>query len=92
MTTPKTLEQMAADSRADAGLSQNTDRAIAYETGFEAGFQAALASPEVLAMRDALEKFDAIHFTDSGQSCAFGSDVACKALAAFDRLTGEVGG
>ncbi len=32
-------------------------------------------------LKEALEKFDCIHFTDSGQSCAWGSDKAYRALA-----------
>ncbi len=32
-------------------------------------------------LKKALEEFDCIHFTDSGQSCAWGSDKAYRALA-----------
>lgn len=38
-----------------------------------------------MGLRDALEKFDAIHFTESGQSCAWGSDVAYEAIEAFEK-------
>lgn len=40
-------------------------------------------------MVEALEKFDAVHFTDSGASCAWGSDIAYEALSAWRKANGE---
>lgn len=49
-------DEAARESRADAGLTQNTDQAVAYETGFQAGWSACLTNaPEVLALVEALE-------------------------------------
>lgn len=92
---PKTLGQMAEEWRADAGLTQNTDGAIAYETGFLAGAQAALSLPEVVGMRETLDRIlptaTWFHIGPYGATPEIEDyHRACAALAAFDALKENV--
>lgn len=50
-------EQLKVESRKDAGLSQDTDMARAYETGYQHGWSAALKhSPAVYGLLKAAEE------------------------------------
>lgn len=78
----------AAESRADAGLTQNTDRAIAYETGFEAGLAFARANPsaEVLALVDTLEEL--ADYNSGNSNVDYMAFVAQDALSAWRKRSG----
>lgn len=82
MSSPKTLAEMAEEWARprceDGGYIQWHAMMQAEIESFMAGARAALKLPEVLAMREALAH---------SEHTEWGS----KALAGFDRLTGEVG-
>ncbi len=57
MTPEEVISKAAQESRANAGISQNTDQAAAFETGYELGWELALKSdPRVLALVEAGDK------------------------------------
>lgn len=89
----KKRDEEAEELRVEADIGIRYPEA--YLNGFKAGADWAtrelLKHGAVVGLVKTLEIFDAIHFTESGQSCAFGSDKAYEALAAFEKFEKEIG-